>query len=40
MNKIGCPICKYYQFDGNCTAFHEDILMIFISGEKHHPERM
>jgi hypothetical protein len=40
MNKIGCPICKYYQFDGNCTAFPEGIPMMFLSGEKHHTERM
>jgi hypothetical protein len=40
MNKIGCPICKCYQFDGNRTAFSDGIPMMFLSGEKHHTERM
>jgi hypothetical protein len=38
MKKIGCPICKYYGFDGTCTAFPVRISMIFISGERRHTE--
>jgi hypothetical protein len=30
--KIGCPICKYYQFDGTCTAFPEGIPFGFLAG--------
>lgn len=36
--KIGCPICKYYSFDGTCTAFPDRIPMIFLSGERGHTE--
>ena len=40
MKKIGCPICRYYQFDGTCTAFPEGIPMMFLSGERGHTDRM
>jgi hypothetical protein len=30
--KIGCPICKYYHFDGTCTAFGEGIPFGFLAG--------
>jgi hypothetical protein len=36
--KIGCPICKYYGFDGTCTAFPDRIPMMFLSGESGHTE--
>jgi hypothetical protein len=36
--KIGCPICKHYNFDGTCPAFPERIPMIFLSGERGHTE--
>jgi hypothetical protein len=38
--KIGCPICKYYQFDGTCTAFPEGIPLMFLSGQEGHTERI
>ena len=38
--KIGCPICKYYSFDGTCTAFPDRIPMVFLSGERGHTERI
>jgi hypothetical protein len=37
--KIGCPICKHYQFDGTCTAFPgRDIPFGFLAGIAHHTE--
>jgi hypothetical protein len=36
--KIGCPICKHYSFDGTCTAFPDRIPMMFLSGERGHTE--
>ena len=36
--KIGCPICKHYSFDGTCTAFPACIPMMFLSGERGHTE--
>ena len=33
--KIGCPICKHYQFDGTCTAFPEGIPFGFLAGLAH-----
>jgi hypothetical protein len=36
--KIGCPICKYYQFDGTCTAFPEGIPFGFVAGLDAHTE--
>lgn len=36
--KIGCPVCKYYSFDGTCTAFTDRIPMMFLSGERGHTE--
>jgi hypothetical protein len=39
MKKIGCPICKHYQFDGTCTAFPDGIPMMFLSGQKGHTDR-
>jgi hypothetical protein len=38
--KIGCPICKYYQFDGTCTAFPEGIPLMFLSGQEGHTKRI
>lgn len=38
MNKIGCPICKHYNFDGTCPAFPDRIPMMFISRERGHTE--
>jgi hypothetical protein len=38
--KIGCPICKYYQFDGTCTAFSEGIPLMFLSGQEGHTEKI
>ena len=38
--KIGCPICKYYQFDGTCAAFPDGIPMIFLSGQEGHTDRI
>jgi hypothetical protein len=35
-NKIGCPICKHYQFDGTCTAYPEGILFGFLAGLEAH----
>jgi hypothetical protein len=32
MNKIGCPICKHFQFDGTCTAFEQGIPFGFLAG--------
>jgi hypothetical protein len=35
--KIGCPICKHYQFDGTCAAFPgRDIPFGFLAGIAHH----
>ncbi len=36
--KIGCPICKYYRFDGTCAAFPDRIPIMFLSGERGHTE--
>jgi hypothetical protein len=37
--RIGCPICKHYQFDGTCAAFPgEDIPFGFIAGIASHTE--
>jgi hypothetical protein len=36
--KIGCPICKYYNFDSTCPAFPDRIPMMFLSGEHGHTE--
>ena len=36
--KIGCPICKHYNFDATCTAFPDRIPMKFLSGELGHTE--
>jgi hypothetical protein len=36
--KIGCPICKYYQFDGTCAAFFDGIPIVFLSGQEGHTE--
>jgi hypothetical protein len=36
--KIGCPICKHYQFGGVCTAFPQGIPLIFLSGQEGHTE--
>ena len=34
--KIGCPLCKHYQFDGTCTAYPKGILFGFLAGiDKH-----
>jgi hypothetical protein len=38
--KIGCPICKYYQFDGTCTAFPNGIPLMFLSGQEGHTARI
>jgi hypothetical protein len=38
--KIGCPICKYYQFDGTCAAFSDGIPIVFLSGQEGHTERI
>lgn len=38
--KIGCPICKHYQFGGVCTAFPQGIPLIFLSGQEGHTERI
>ena len=38
--KIGCPICKYYQFDGTCAAFTDGIPLIFLSGQESHTHRI
>jgi hypothetical protein len=35
---IGCPICKYFQFDGTCTAFEQGIPFGFLAGIAHHTE--
>jgi hypothetical protein len=39
-NKIGCPICKHYQFDGTCTAFPNGIPLMFLSGQAAHTARI
>ena len=36
--KIGCPICKHYNFDCTCPAFPARIPMMFLSGERGHTE--
>jgi hypothetical protein len=36
--KIGCPICKHYNFDGTCPAFPDRIPITFLSGERGHTE--
>jgi hypothetical protein len=33
--KIGCPICKYNQMDGTCSAYPEGIPFKFLAGNKH-----
>ena len=38
--RIGCPICKYYQFDGTCAAFPDGIPLIFLSGQEGHTDRI
>jgi hypothetical protein len=38
--KIGCPICKYYNFDGTCPAFPDRIPMMFLSGEHGHTKKI
>jgi hypothetical protein len=38
--KIGCPICKHYQFGGVCTAFPQGIPLIFLSGQEGHTEKI
>jgi hypothetical protein len=38
--KIGCPICKHYQFGGVCTAFPQGIPLMFLSGQEGHTERI
>jgi hypothetical protein len=39
MNKIGCPICKHFQFDGTCAAFPgRDIPFVFVAGIRNHTE--
>lgn len=39
-HKIGCPICKHYQFGGVCTAFPEGIPLMFLSGQEGHTEKI
>ena len=39
-HKIGCPVCKHYQFGGVCTAFHEGIPLMFLSGQEGHTEKI
>ena len=36
--KIGCPICRYYQFDGTCSAFPQGIPFPFLAGQLAHTE--
>ena len=37
--KIGCPICKHFQFDGTCSAFPgRDIPFVFVAGIRTHTE--
>jgi hypothetical protein len=37
--KIGCPICKHYQFGGTCTAFPgREIPFGFLAGIAQHTE--
>jgi hypothetical protein len=36
--RIGCPICKYFQFDATCTAFEQGIPFGFLAGIVHHTE--
>jgi hypothetical protein len=37
--RIGCPICKHFQFDGTCSAFPgRDIPFVFVAGIRHHTE--
>jgi hypothetical protein len=37
--KIGCPICKHFQFDGTCSAFPgRDIPFVFLAGIRTHTE--
>jgi hypothetical protein len=38
--KIGCPICKYYQFDATCAAFPGGIPIVFLSGQEGHTKRI
>jgi hypothetical protein len=38
--KIGCPICKHYQFGGLCTAFPKGIPLMFLSGQEGHTEKI
>jgi hypothetical protein len=38
--KIGCPICKFYQFNGTCTAFPEGIPFGFLAGLDAHTKPM
>ena len=40
ITKIGCPICKYYQFDGTCAAFPQGIPLLFLSGQEGHTDRL
>lgn len=35
-HKIGCRICKHYQFDGTCAAFPAGIPIGFLSGQDTH----
>ena len=39
-HKIGCPVCKHYQFGGVCTAFPEGIPLMFLSGQEGHTEKI
>jgi hypothetical protein len=34
-SNIGCPICKYNQMDGTCSAYMEGIPFKFLAGNKH-----
>jgi hypothetical protein len=39
ITRIGCPICKHFQFDGTCSAFPgRDIPFVFVAGIRHHTE--
>ena len=39
-HKVGCPVCKHYQFGGVCTAFPEGIPLMFLSGQEGRTEKI